>query len=106
MGIIDVYFVLMLKDVYVFYVNGMMVVFGVFIIIGGLLVGWLLDFFGSRSVMLFILFFIWLISLICLFIFIFGIYYSEFWYFGFILLFGFSYIGVILLIVVFILESY
>ncbi len=58
----------MLKDAHVSHVNGMMAAFGAFIIIGGLLAGWLSDLLGSRSVMLSILFFIRLLSLICLLI--------------------------------------
>ncbi|MCY8118935.1 MFS transporter [Bacillus spizizenii] len=106
MGIIDAHLVPMLKDAHVSHVNGMMAAFGAFIIIGGLLAGWLSDLLGSRSVMLSILFFIRLLSLICLLIPILGIHHSELWYFGFILLFGLSYTGVIPLTVASISESY
>lgn len=106
MGIIDAHLVPMLKDAHVSHVNGMMAAFGAFIIIGGLLAGWLSDLLGSRSVMLSILFFIRLISLICLLIPILGIHHSELWYFGFILLFGLSYTGVIPLTAASISESY
>ncbi|MBY4605316.1 MFS transporter [Bacillus sp. SPARC3] len=106
MGIIDAHLVPMLKDAHVSHVNGMMAAFGAFIIIGGLLAGWLSDLLGSRSVMLSILFFIRLFSLICLFIPFIGIHYSELWYFGFILLFGLSYTGVIPLTAASISESY
>ncbi|KIN32847.1 hypothetical protein B4068_0205 [Bacillus subtilis] len=106
MGIIDAHLVPILKDAHVSHVNGMMAAFGAFIIIGGLLAGWLSDLLGSRSVMLSILFFIRLLSLICLLIPILGIHQSDLWYFGFILLFGLSYTGVIPLTAASISESY
>lgn len=106
MGIIDAHLVPMLKDAHVSHVNGMMAAFGAFIIIGGLLAGWLSDLLGSRSMMLSILFFIRLLSLICLLIPILGIHHSELWYFSFILLFGLSYTGVIPLTAASISESY
>lgn len=106
MGIIDAHLVPILKDAHVSHVNGMMAAFGAFIIIGGLLAGWLSDLLGSRSVMLSILFFIRLLSLICLLIPILGIHHSDLWYFGFILLFGLSYTGVIPLTAASISESY
>ncbi|MEC2112917.1 MFS transporter [Bacillus stercoris] len=106
MGIIDAHLVPILKDAHVSHVNGMMAAFGAFIIIGGLLAGWLSDLLGSRSIMLSILFFIRLLSLICLLIPILGIHHSELWYFGFILLFGLSYTGVIPLTAASISESY
>ncbi|AOL28760.1 MULTISPECIES: MFS transporter [Bacillus] len=106
MGIIDAHLVPILKDAHVSHINGMMAAFGAFIIIGGLLAGWLSDLLGSRSVMLSILFFIRLLSLICLLIPILGIHHSDLWYFGFILLFGLSYTGVIPLTAASISESY
>ncbi|KAF1677522.1 MULTISPECIES: MFS transporter [Bacillus] len=106
MGIIDAHLVPMLKDGHVSHVSGIMAAFGAFIIIGGLLAGWLSDLLGSRSMMLSILFFLRLISLIFLIIPILGIHHSELWYFGFILLFGLSYTGVIPLTAACISESY
>ncbi|UQZ48427.1 MFS transporter [Bacillus sp. PK3-037] len=106
MGIIDAHLVPMLEDAHVSHINGMMAAFGAFIIIGGLLAGWLSDLLGSRSVMLSILFFIRLISLICLLIPALGIHNSELWYLCFTLLFGLSYTGVIPLTAASISESF
>nr|WGD72591.1 MFS transporter [Bacillus subtilis] len=49
MGIIDAHLVPILKDAHVSHVNGMMAAFGAFIIIGGLLAGWLSDLLGEQK---------------------------------------------------------
>lgn len=102
MGIIDAHLVPMLKDAHVSHVNGMMAAFGAFIIIGGLAVrsprqqkrdaihlifhSAVQPDLSAHSII--------------------GIHYSELWYFGFILLFGLSYTGVIPLTAASISESY
>lgn len=106
MGIIDAHLVPMLEDAKLENVNGLMSSFGAFIIVGGLLSGWISDLIGNRNKMLSILFFIRLLSFLCLLVPIVGLNNSAIWFWCFNILFGLSYTGVVPLTIASISEYF